>query len=75
MVIPALIRTQAGLKPGTELEVDLDGFSVRLSRAAPGPKIVRVGKRLVARPTVVPEDRPEIDVGELVRNERDRWPW
>ncbi|MCP4661564.1 MAG: AbrB/MazE/SpoVT family DNA-binding domain-containing protein [bacterium] len=74
VVIPVTIRKQAGLTPGTELEVTLDSFSVRLARAAPGPKIVRVGNRLVARPTVPVEKLPRIDVAGLVEEERNRWP-
>lgn len=75
VVIPASIRARAGLRPGTEIEVVLDDGSVRLLRAVPGPKLVRVGKRLVARPTVPPSRRPSIDVARLIEDERNRWPW
>ncbi len=74
MVIPAPIRVKAGFKPGTELEVIMDDVSVRLLRRVPGPKLVRVGKRLVARPTVRAADLPPIDLADLVAEERDRWP-
>ena len=74
MVIPAPIRAKAGFKPGTELEVILDDVSVRLLRRVPGPKLVRVGKRLVARPTVRAASLPPIDLADLVAEERDRWP-
>ena len=75
VVIPAPIRARAGLRPGTQLEVVLDEVSVRLLRKVPGPKLVRVGKRLVARPTVRERDLPAVDVAALVEEERNRWPW
>ena len=75
VVIPAPIRERAGFKPGTEIEVVIDDVSVRLIRRVPGPKLVRVGKRLVARPTVPPAKLPRLDLGDLLAAERDRWPW
>ena len=74
MVIPASIRDRAGLTPGTELEVTADDTGVRIERVAPGPKLVRIGKRLVARPTVAPDNRPAVDVAALIEEERNRWP-
>lgn len=74
MVIPASIRDRAGLTPGTELEVTADDTGVRIERVAPGPKLVRIGKRLVARPTAVPDSRPAVDVAALIEEERNRWP-
>lgn len=74
VVIPAPVRAKLGLSPGTELEVVVEDFSVVLTRAAPGPKLVRVGKRLVARPTAPPEDRSGVDVADLIEEERSRWP-
>ena len=74
MVIPAAIRDKAGLAPGTTIEISLEETGVRLERIAAGPRLVRVGKRLVARPTVAPDDRPRIDVAALVEEERSRWP-
>ena len=75
VVIPAQIRAQEGLLPGTELEVVLEAGSIRLIRDVPGPKLVRVGKRLVVRPTVPRKDLPKVDVAKLIDQERDRWPW
>ena len=75
VVIPAPIRQRAGLRPGTELDVVVDEVSVRLIRRVPGPRIVRVGRRLVARPTADAKDRPEVDLAALVEEERNRWPW
>lgn len=74
VVIPAAIRDRSGLKPGTLLEISVDEFGVRIERVGPAPRIVRVGKRLVARPTAPPEERPTIDVPGLVEEERNRWP-
>lgn len=74
VVIPAAIRERAGLVPGTALEVSVDDTGVRIERVAPGPKLVRIGRRLVAKPTVPAEDRPTVDVAALIEEERNRWP-
>lgn len=74
VVIPAVIRERAGLKPGTQLEITSDETGVRLARVAPGPRLVTISGRTVARPTARPDDRPEIDVAALVEEERNRWP-
>ena len=74
LVIPAQVRERAGLQPGTTLEVTVDDFGVRLERVAPGPQLMRVGKRLVARPTVSPDARPDVDIVALIEEERNRWP-
>jgi AbrB family looped-hinge helix DNA binding protein len=74
VVIPASVRERAGFAPGTAIEVSVDEFGIRLERVAQGPQLVRVGKRLVARPTVSPIDRPEVDIVALVEEERNRWP-
>lgn len=74
VVIPASIRERAGLTPGTPLEISADEFGVRIERVGPAPRLVRVGKRLVARPTAPPDARPEIDIAALIEEERNRWP-
>jgi AbrB family looped-hinge helix DNA binding protein len=74
VVIPAAVRERAGLTPGTELEVTVDDFAIRIERVAPGPRLVRVGRRVVARPTAAADARPVIDIGALVEEERNRWP-
>jgi AbrB family looped-hinge helix DNA binding protein len=74
VVIPAAIRARTGLRPGAELEVLVDEGSIRLVRAVPRPKLVRVGKRLVARPTADPKHLPPVDVAKLIEEERNRWP-
>jgi AbrB family looped-hinge helix DNA binding protein len=73
VVIPASIRERAGLMPGAALEITVDDTGIRLQRVAAGPRLVRVGKRLVARPTAQTV-RPQIDVAALVEEERNRWP-
>jgi AbrB family looped-hinge helix DNA binding protein len=74
VVIPAPLRERAGLVPGTELEVTLDDSGLRLERTAPPPRLVKVGRRLVARPTAPTQSRPDIDIAALVEEERNRWP-
>jgi AbrB family looped-hinge helix DNA binding protein len=74
VVIPASVRARAGFMPNTELEITVDEFGVRLERVAPGPRLVRVGRRLVARPTASADARPDVDVAALVEEERNRWP-
>lgn len=74
VVIPAPIRDRAGLTPGTALEVTADEAGIRIERVAAGPKLVRIGKRLVARPTVGADERPAVDIAALIEDERNRWP-
>lgn len=75
VVIPVAIRRRAGLKPGSELEIRLEEDGVRLRRLAPRPKLTREGGRIVVRPSVPYEECPEVDVPDLIREERERWPW
>ena len=74
VVIPASIRDRAGLTPGTELEIAVDELGIRLEPVAAGPRLVRVGRRLVARPTSDVNTRRALDVAMLVEDERNRWP-
>ena len=74
VVIPASLRERAGLAPGAEIEVSLEETGIRLERVAPGPRLVKVGRRLVARPSAAPRARPTVDVAALVEEERSRWP-
>jgi AbrB family looped-hinge helix DNA binding protein len=74
VVIPAAIRERAGLTPGSELEITEDELGVRLQRVAPGPRLVKIGRRMVARPSVAPRDRPAVDIEALIEEERNRWP-
>lgn len=74
VVIPAPIRDRAGFTAGAVLEVTQDELGIRLERVAAGPRLVKIGRRLVARPTVPVDDRPAIDVAALVEDERNRWP-
>ena len=74
VVIPAAVRERAGLTPGTALEITVDDTGVRIERVAPGPRLVKVGRRLVARPTAPTGSRPALDIAALVEDERNRWP-
>jgi AbrB family looped-hinge helix DNA binding protein len=74
VVIPAAIRERAGLSPGAELEITSDELGIRLERVATGPRLVKVGRRLVARPSVSADNRPAVDVAALIEEERNRWP-
>jgi AbrB family looped-hinge helix DNA binding protein len=74
VVIPAGIRERARLTAGAEIEITADEFGVRIERVAAGPRLVKVGRRLVARPTVPRDGRPTLDVAALVEDERNRWP-
>jgi AbrB family looped-hinge helix DNA binding protein len=74
VVIPAAIRERAGFAPGAELEIVADELGIRLERVAPGPKLVRVGRRLVARPTIPADRRPPLDIAAVIEDERNRWP-
>jgi AbrB family looped-hinge helix DNA binding protein len=74
VVIPAAVRERAGLLPGTELEVTVEDTRVQLERVASGPRLRKVGRRLVARPTAPHASRPQLDITALVEGERNRWP-
>jgi antitoxin PrlF len=74
VVIPAEVRKRLGLAAGTELEMVIEGFAIRLVRSVAGPELVRRGERLVARPRVGEGERAEVDVARLMEEERDRWP-
>jgi AbrB family looped-hinge helix DNA binding protein len=74
IVIPAAIRERAGFTPGTTLEISADETGIRVERVAAPPRLVRIGRRLVARPTAAAEERSPIDVAALIEEERNRWP-
>ena len=74
VVIPAAVRERAGLTPGAELEIIEDDLGIRLERVAAGPRLVKIGKRLVARPPTGAGARPHIDIAALIEEERNRWP-
>ena len=70
MVIPAALRERAGFSAGSELEITEDELGVRIQRVAAGPKLVKVGRRLVARPTATPDQRPAVDIEALIEEGR-----
>ena len=74
VVIPAAMRERAGLSAGAALDITEDDLGIRLERVAAGPRLVKIGRRLVARPTVGADNRPAIDIAKLIEDERNRWP-
>ena len=74
VIIPAEVRKRLGLTAGTELEMVIEGFAIRLVRAVAGPQLTRRGGRLVARPRAAEGERLEVDVARLIEEERERWP-
>ena len=74
VVIPAAIRERAGLMAGAELDITLEDSTIRIERVAAPPRLVKVGRRLVARPTASSHARPDVDVAALIEGERNRWP-
>ena len=74
VVIPAAVRANVGLRPGAEIDVIVEEGSIRLVRVVPRPKLVRIGKRLVARPTADILSLPPVDVAALIAEERNRRP-
>ena len=61
-----------GFSAGAELEITEDDLGIRIQRVAAGPRLVKVGKRLVARPTAEPDHMPTIDIAALITGERNR---
>ncbi len=74
VVIPAPVRERLGLRPGTRLDLSIEDGAVRLAPAASPPRLVTRHGRLVARPTVQPEELPAVDIAALIEEERNRWP-
>jgi AbrB family looped-hinge helix DNA binding protein len=74
VIIPAIIRKKAGLKAGTTLQIVADDIAIHLFPTAPFPKLVRKGKRLVAKATAKQDELPEVDLASLIEEERNRWP-
>jgi len=74
LVIPAALRQRVGLAAGVEVELTEDEFGLRLARVASGPRLMKVGSRLVARPTAHADNRPVNDVASLIEDERNRRP-
>ena len=73
IVNPAVIMKRAGLSPGSEVEITGDELGVRIEHVAAGPKLVKIGRRLVARLTVARDGRPLIEIAALIEDERNRW--
>lgn len=54
-----------------EREMVTDSSLIRSFRAVTGLQLVRRGERLVAGPRAAEGERPEIDVAQLIEEERD----
>ncbi|HEY2289703.1 MAG TPA: AbrB/MazE/SpoVT family DNA-binding domain-containing protein [Thermoanaerobaculia bacterium] len=74
VLIPAEVRERLGWTAGTELEMVIEDYSIRLVRTLPGPQLVRRGERLVGRPQAAEGERAQVDVARLIEEERDRRP-
>jgi AbrB family looped-hinge helix DNA binding protein len=72
VTIPSDVRKRLGLIAGTELELLIEGSGIRLVRAVAGPELIWRGERLVARPRMMDGERTEIDVAQLIEEERNR---
>ncbi len=75
VVIPAALRARIGLKPGTEMEIFTDDIGIRLVRTGRPPRLVRRGKRVIAKPAGGQGNLPDVDLAAMVEEERNRWPW
>ena len=70
VVIPASIRERGRLIPRYRAqEITLDEFGIHLERVAAAPRLMKVGRRLVARPTVAADARPVVDIAALIEEE------
>ena len=74
VVIPVRVRERAGLRPGTALEVRLEGNTICLVPKVARPRLVRRNARWIATPTALASALTEVNVAALVEEERDRWP-
>ena len=75
LVIPKEIRREAGLRPGTPLEIRWEGGRIEIEPAPLPVKLVRRGRLLVAEPRgeVPPLDRAAVERTQAaLRRERHR---
>ena len=71
VVIPAAIRRGLGIKPGTELDFELDGSSIRVSlrQSVPAVSIASGYGMLRAKLADKPRKLPEFDAAEALRSQ------
>jgi hypothetical protein len=53
------------------VEVFVDDIAIHLVRTGPEPKLLRQGRRLVAKPSAKREDLPKINLASMVEEERN----
>ena len=70
VVIPKALREQAGLVPGAELTIEIDGAGLRIQAAA-GEGFVRKGRFLVIPASAEPSDTGRVDDELVERLRRD----
>jgi len=69
VVIPAAIRRGLGIKPGTELEFELEGSSIRINlhQAVPATSIESGYGMLRAKASGKPRNLDDFDVAQAMR--------
>lgn len=70
VVIPSEVRKRLRLTAGTALELEIDGFALRLVRSVAGPQLARRGGRLFVRAEAAEGQRVEVNVARLIEEER-----
>lgn len=70
VVIPAKLRRQAGLLPGTPIAATFENGAVQLKRDVPAPELQMQGRRLLAKPRLATEE--PVDPAKYVEDERNR---
>ncbi len=75
VVIPVELRERAFFRAGTPLEITLEpDLSIRIRRDVPGPRLVQRDGVWMAEPTAPFDELPEIDLDQVLEEERNRWP-
>ena len=69
VVIPAAIRRGLGIKPGTELDFELEGASIRVSlRQSVTPASIDSGYGMLrAKPAAIPRKLADFDAADALR--------
>ncbi len=70
VVIPAELRRQAGLLPGTPIAATFENGAVQLKKDVPAPELQRHRGRLIAKPRYTSGEA--INLAQCVEEERNR---